>query len=78
MSLDDHSDAFTIVMKFCDLNERPHIIDLIQTTYHITLIATGKNIQCTVNREIFAVETFLQLVLATKIKHTKFNHMRMI
>ena len=43
MSLDDHSDAFTIVMKLSDLNKRPLIIDLIQTTYHIILIAIGKN-----------------------------------
>ena len=42
VTLDDHSDAITNVMKLSDLNKCPHLIDLIQTTDHITLITTGK------------------------------------
>ena len=38
MSLNDHSDAITNIMKFSDLNKRSDLIDLIQTTDYITLI----------------------------------------
>lgn len=47
VSLDDHSDAFTVVMKLSDLNKRSDIIDLIQVTYHIIFIARGNKNTCT-------------------------------